>query len=588
MIFPELQKKNFIKLGLFSLAALFVSFPLAVETQAKIVIEKKSGSGVIKGIVRDEQGKPIADAIVAVFHLGTSKLLKQVRSSANGRFLAKVLPGKYTLLAVAQGFNATTLSEVQINQSTEIDYGFKLERAGSGNTLPEKRIDHKSSKWIVRAAQNQRSIYQIEEGESPIEENKTATVSRDIEENISISEDDETVTKRRGQSVVETYFAGSEDGGYTGFNFATLQPLNENSEIIIAGQTGTGQIAPQRLETTLKTRLNDNHQIRVTAAAASLGKIQDADSADQLGQISFQALDEWQIRDGVILVLGFDYSRFVGAGNDSVLSPRFGLQFDVDAKTRVKTSYTTQTEELTWADAIDLEGSQVLFRNQLTPRTFAVENEKPLMNKSRRLEFGVERVIDNNSSVEATTFFDSVIGRGVGLTNLPLDVLNTEGFAPLTIAQNGKAQGVRVVYSRRLNSIFSASAGYSFGNGQKLSPGALTNPADVFDNGFFQNFVGQVNADLKTGTQVKTIYRLSPQATVFAIDPFQGRLAIYDPGLSIMITQSLPTLGLPIRAEAVINARNVLDSQVGINGQEGSLRLNSQRRLLRGGILVRF
>jgi hypothetical protein len=31
-----------------------------------------------------------------------------------------------------------------------------------------------------------------------------------------------------------------------------------------------------------------------------------------------------------------------------------------------------------------------------------------------------------------------------------------------------------------------------------------------------------VAADMKTGTSVRTIFRLSPQATVFAIDPFKG------------------------------------------------------------------
>jgi hypothetical protein len=93
---------------------------------------------------------------------------------------------------------------------------------------------------------------------------------------------------------------------------------------------------------------------------------------------------------------------------------------------------------------------------------------------------------------------------------------------------------------------------------------------------------------LKTGTNIKTIFRLSPQATVFAIDPFQGRLAIYDPGLSVLVTQSLPTLGLPIRAQAVVDARNLLDFQTSAFNEEGSLRLNSQGRTLRGGISLRF
>jgi hypothetical protein len=86
-----------------------------------------------------------------------------------------------------------------------------------------------------------------------------------------------------------------------------------------------------------------------------------------------------------------------------------------------------------------------------------------------------------------------------------------------------------------LNSRFSTSAGYAFGSGQKLSDKAISNPAKIFENDFFQTFYGQFDADLKTGTNIKTIFRLSPQATVFAIDPFQGRLAIYDPGLSVLV-----------------------------------------------------
>jgi len=84
------------------------------------------------------------------------------------------------------------------------------------------------------------------------------------------------------------------------------------------------------------------------------------------------------------------------------------------------------------------------------------------------------------------------------------------------------------------------------------------------------------------------VFRLSPEATVFAIDPFQGRLAIYDPSLSVMITQSLPTLGLPFHAQAMVDARNLFGFSTGVNTDDGILRLNSQQRMLRGGILVRF
>lgn len=582
MLFNTALRKKLLKSSFILIMPFFAFYLNLLEIQAKIVIEKKSNFGVIKGVVRDQQGNPIKDAIVAVFHLGTLRVLKQVRSVADGSFLARVVPGKYTVLAVAQGFNAETVREVQINRSTELNFGFKLERSGMGNTLPEKKADRYDRKWIIRAAQSRRSIYQNGEGKAPIEENE-----QDAQETIGLAEEEKT-SKHRAQSVVETYFADSEEGNFVGLNFATLQPLGENTQIIFAGQTGSKSFAPQRFETTVKTRPNEKHQIRVTGSISKLGKIKANNIENQLGQFSFQALDEWKVRDGVILVLGFDYSRFLDAGDDSVISPRLGLQFDVNSKTRFRTAYTTQTEEKTWADAIEFEGSQVLFREQFAPKSIAIEEGKPVLSKSRRFEFGVERILDNKSSIEATAFFDSVVGRGISFTNIPFNSLNPESFNEITATQQGRAEGVRVVYSRRFNQIFSGSAGYSFGTGQKLSSESVTNPTNVFETGFFQTFVGQVNADFKTGTNVQTIFRLSPQATVFAIDPFQGRLAIFDPGLSVLVRQSLPTLGLPIRASAIIDARNLLDFQVGANNEEGSLLLNSQRRTLRGGILVRF
>lgn len=552
----------------------------AAGANENAVVANNGGLGVIKGIVRDEGGIPIADATVAIFRVGTSKLLKQVRSASDGSFLAKIVPGTYTILAVAQGFNPVTLSEVEVDRASQLTYGFKLERVGSGNTLPEKRLDRNNPKWVIRSAQTSRSIYQNTEGETPASEQSPT-------ENGESEVDEEQSSTRRGQTVAETYFGGSDSGAYSGVNVATLLPLADNAELLLAGQAGIGRNVPQRIEAQLKFRPSDAHQIRFNTSIANLGSVAFDNKEKTLGQLSFQALDEWKVREGVILVFGVDYSRFIGAGNDFSISPRLGLQYDIDAKTRFRTAYTTQTEERTWARAIELEDAQVIFREPVAIEDFVLVAGKPLMNKSTRFEFGIERVLDNDSSVEANVFFDTTLGRGIGMTSIPFDSLSGE-FSEFVGNQQGNAQGMRVVYTRRLGGYFSTSAGYSFGSGQKLTEAAFTNPAELFQTGFFQSFFGQFEADLKTGTSVKTIFRLSPQATVFAIDPFQGRLAIYDPSLSVLVTQNLPTLGLPFHAEAIVDARNVFNFQNGILGEKGELRLHGQRRALRGGILVRF
>lgn len=550
------------------------------SSNAAIIVEMNgAGLATIRGSVHDETGSPIADATVAIFKVGTSTLLKQVKSAANGSFIARIIPGTYTVLAVAQGFNPATVAEVEIGNSASLTYGFKLERAGSGNTLPEKKVDRNNPKWVRRSATLSRSIYQNSEGTAPSVEAEVADAANTDEMNERRGRD--------GQTVVETYFGGTDRGSFSGINVATLVPVGDNAELIFAGQAGIGYAAPQRFETQVRFRPTDTHQLRFNASAARLGTLILDDAERGLGQLSLQALDEWKVREGIVVVFGIDYSRYLGAGDDFSVTPRLGLQYDVDSKTRFSTAFASHTEPRTWSRTVELEGAQVLFREPVAVEDIVVEAGRPMLNKATRFEFAIERVIDNASNLQAKAFFDTSLGRGVGLTALPFDS-PSGAINDLTGNQQGKAQGVSLVYSRRLNGRFSTAAGYSVGSGQKLSSEGITDPADLFERSFFQSFFGQIEADLRTGTNVKTIFRLSPEATVFAIDPFQGRLAIYDPSLSVLVTQSLPNLGLPFRAQAMVDARNLFDFRTGVAGEEGSLHLSSQGRALRGSILVRF
>jgi hypothetical protein len=139
-----------------------------------------------------------------------------------------------------------------------------------------------------------------------------------------------------------------------------------------------------------------------------------------------------------------------------------------------------------------------------------------------------------------------------------------------------------------LNHVWNASAGYSLGRGQRLNAAGIRNPAELFDSGFFQNIALQIAGDWSSGTHVQTVFRFSPEATVFAIDPFAGQLAVYDPSLSIQVTQDLPTFGLPVRAQAIFDARNLLDVQPTTSNGETLLQVGTSGRSVRGGISLRF
>ena len=562
--------------------------------------------GTITGTVRDTRGNPLAGALVQLLREGADEVIKQTRTAADGSFTTRIGAGKYLLSAVADGFSKYTFSAVQVAASSEIIYRFNLEPVGRGRTVPERRPDASDPKWRLRSAQGRRSIFQA--GEEP--DATVAAVERALEEAEQMTragEEDgeepsageaaqETSERRRlpVRGVVETYAGASANPAapfLVGTNFALSAPVNERLELVFAGQFATNQLA--RLETTGRLRAGRRHKVSATLGGASLPVAARAfaGKADALKQLSVRATDEWIVRDGVVVVLGLDYSRFLGPDGDSVFSPRLGFQYEVDARTRLNFAYAPNTNSTRTQSSAQFEDGAVVFPD-VGEQAVAFVDGRAVMERSRRLEFGVERVIDNDSSVEAAAFFDTTDGRGVGLLSMPLDAFaNAGGAELLSVAnQQGAARGLRVVYARRLNSFLKTSAGYSFGRGQELAPGALAagNPAQVFRGGFFQTAAAQLDSNFNTGTRVRTTLRFSPRAAVFAIDPFAGRLAVFDPSLSILVTQDLPTFGLPVRAEAVLDARNLLDAQPSVDDGETLTTLNNTRRTLRGGISVRF
>jgi len=585
-----------------SLSAALVSALALLVIAAPAALGNKTPLATITGSVKDSKGNPLAGAVISLIKDGAHQVSKQTRTGPDGQFSAKILPGRYGIRAIAQGFNEVVFNAVEVRASQELIYKFNLEPVGSGRTLPERRRDRDDVRWRLRAAQGQRSIFQIQEGQhesiKAITAAQTATDDRTAAElkNISAESDQAEAAKRtRTQGVIETYFASNNSSapGFIGMNFAVAMPASERVDLIFVGQTGNGASATQRFEATALVRAGERHKISMSTGAIQLGNSLPANKkghgADELGQLSVRALDEWVVRDGVVIVLGLDYSRFLGAGGARSLSPRVGIQFDANAHTRVKAAYAPGGDETNTQSVAGFEDHQVVFAGAAA-QPVALVGGRTVMARSRRFEVGVERILDNDSSVETTAFFDTTSGRGVGLMSMPLSAFSgTAGDALLSVAdQQGAARGIRVVYTRRLNGVWAASAGYSFGRGQRLSARQTTSPADVFENGFFQTAALQIGAGFGRGTHVRTVFRFSSDATVFAIDPFAGRLGVYDPSLSIQVTQDLPTFGLPLHAEAIIDARNLLDTQPSADNGEAMTQLSTLRRSVRGGISVRF
>lgn len=569
------------------LALLTFAAPSTFATRARLA--------TITGSVKDSQGNPLAGALITLVREGAKEAIKQTRTAADGSFTARIAPGRYGIRAIAEGFNSVVFASVEVRASQELIYRFNLEPVGSGKTLPERRKDRDDVRWVLRSAQTRRSIFQAQEGEDEDIKGAPGTENGTDEADQIPADDTDVIAvnaKRRSIGVVESYFANDSLGSpYVGLNFAISTPAAEQIELIFAGQTGLGPHAPERLEATSRIRIGERHQVELGAGGMRLSPpawLQRSVGLPE-GQFSVRAVDEWVVRDGIVIVLGLDYSRFVGAGGAHSLTPRLGVQFDANARTRFKAAFAEAGDETNVQSVAGFEGTEVIFTDSGS-RPIAFIDGQAVMERTHRLEFGVERVLDNNSNVEATAFFDTTAGRGVGFLSRPVSAFSgATGEALINVAnQDGRAKGMRVVYTRRLSRQWTASVGYSFGQGQRLSSIPFPAPSELLTTGFFQTAAVQLGAGFDTGTRVRTVLRFSPNATVFAIDPFAGRLGVYDPSLSIQVTQDLPSFGLPVRAEAVLDARNLLDAQPAADNGETFTQLLNSRRSVRGGISVRF
>jgi len=285
----------------------------------------------ITGSVRDNKGNPLAGALVSLLKEGVKNVVKEARTDRQGNFIARVLPGRYGIRAIANGFTEVSFDAVDVRASQELSYKFNLEPIGNGNTLPERRRDRDDVKWVLRSAQGRRSVFQIREGEDA--DVQAATQPNAAEQNTGMetavdgSQPETLNEKSKPVGVVEAYTASNAYGAsYAGLNFAVATPVTEGVELIFAGQTGIGPEAPERLEATTRFNVGHRHKVGVTAAGLRLNSHSlfksPSSQEDFLGQVSLRAIDEWIVRDGIVIVMGLDYSRFVGAGEAHSITPR--------------------------------------------------------------------------------------------------------------------------------------------------------------------------------------------------------------------------------------------------------------------------
>jgi hypothetical protein len=526
------------------------------------------GFGVVRGVVRDQTGMPLVGATVAIFE-AASKADKPVRNTATddkGHFEAQVAPGRYVLRAVAAGFNASEFrARVAANRETVLDT-IALRRA---NTLADRRraTDQNPYRQVVRSARG--TVFHVDE-EKPEQQPEEADAMA-----LALTE-----RENAAHGVVQAV-AASGPLSYTATNFAVARRVKD-TDVTLVGQMGLGSDAPMRLEAATATDIGDDHRASVTLGFGRL-RAGGPGALDELDQYTVEAVDRWQVLDRFVVLYGVNYTRFGGASDASAVLPRFGIEFAPDNRTQIF-ARLTPASAMDEIASFDLETGEVTFVEPAIAPVAANRLAEATPDRSRRFEVGFGRLIDEQSNVEVMAFWDVASGRGIGFLSVPAAGADAE-FR--TGSLDGRASGVRVLYTRRFTDTLTGTFGYATGRGLELNQAGFADPVHLFNPSSFHVVATQLQADFDTGTRVTAVYRFGPSRVVFAVDPFAGRLAAHQPAASIFVAQSLPMPDFfPGEWEAMVDVRNLFDAAPAREDRE--LTLVEYSRLVRAGLSFRF
>jgi len=166
-----------------------------------------------------------------------------------------------------------------------------------------------------------------------------------------------------------------------------------------------------------------------------------------------------------------------------------------------------------------------------------------------------------------------------------------------TFTYNGgelRAQGMRVVYKRKISDNFNATFDYAYGGVLDLQqPGIDWNASsNNLEQVWRQSAALKLNGCLRhSNTKWIASYRWTSGQSLLPVDLFNASAGQADPFLNLFIRQPLPHFhGMPGNMEALIDVRNLLaQGYVPVIGPDGStVYLVQSARSVRGGLAFTF
>ena len=536
--------------------------------------------GYISGFVKDSRGTPLGGVLVTVLQ-GTfnPQVVQKVTTDGFGHFEIKdLLPGSYALSATLASYLPMLKSGIEVvagkmerlNLSLQNLYLQTLSPGAPGDRSSAPQEDIGS---VLRVASSTRPILRFQGTGRP------ADLELDLESPRAAASADQGW--RGSVHVYSTAYSADPDlldlgGAFTEFVF--VKDLDSNSRWLMAGTVSESGYT--ELDSLIRWNNLKGHSPSLRVSLGSFPYL-DRQVPSEKGHLQRLNLFNLDFEDEVAIseMISAIYGVEIQATDPSVkarrVRPRWGLRMRPHPAYQVAFIRTKSMPRLHRTVPTD-SGGELSFSS-------------PFLHP-----FGSKMRLGQTEATHTEMTVDQELGNG---SLLAVGVYSDEFSPGRAWAAAGSRRivpasstGIRVAYGRPLGHGVHTDLGYTFGGGTQWGPGAFgLTPRN------YHVMVARLKAQANSsGTRVAATYRYISGVSLTVIDPYQEYFESSAPGLSLMVTQSIPYVGrfIPGELEAQLDVHNLFDQHrfdfTDAAGESRHSEFLQTPRSLRGGIRLKF
>jgi Carboxypeptidase regulatory-like domain len=539
--------------------------------------------GSITGYVRNSAG--VAQMGATVELLGTAGQSQVVYTDAKGFFtLSGLLPGSYDVRVSAPSFLPALREDVALaagaSKVLNITLNTLFEAVRMLPTLKRGNDEDDSWKWTLRSNSN-RPILRFDDGSPVIVE---------------------TAADDKGTTGSLAFMAGGSSQGYgsaadLGTAFNLEHSLFHTSTIGLEGNLGYATGIPDGVVRASYRRPGNAGWTPTIALIVRRFATPDAvPHRAALEAVAMTYSDGFSIGDLLDFQFGGEGQniQFLGHGA-TAFRPSAVADWHLTSNTILEYRYATSEPDTRASKGFDSAPADL---SETGPRMTMVDGE-PLLENAHHHEISLSQRAGENK-LQIAYFRDRIKDPallGVGDVGWATEDILPDIYSG-TFSFNGgalEAQGVRLVFQRRLSDTVTATLDYAYGGVLELEqPNVEWNVVrSSLQQGWRHSAALRLNGSFpRCKTQWIASYRwTSGDNTLTGVDVFNASAGQTDPFLNLFVRQPLPRMRfMPGNMEALVDLRNLLaQGYVPVIGPDGkTVYLMQSARSVRGGLAFTF